>query len=216
MHVAAEERGAGAADVALFSFHFRGDAIRTFMVRPAALWAIAALALISLAWAAASDRLRRLHDDLMGATVARQAQMETAYEDRLAEARAGSTRSPADSCSTRIPRGQGARLLSRQAKIEQRGAIVVALAARAARAILRRLRRGERRRPTSLPTRLARHPGSCPATAGRRNGRSGARLCRPRPALALSRGPPSLTRSTIRRDRERANRGRTRRRPRII
>jgi len=108
----------------------RGDAIRTLMVRPAALWAIAALALISLVWAAAATAYVALHDDLMGAIVARQAQMETAYEDRLAEARARldevASRQLLDQNSFE---GKVHELLSRQAQIEQRGAIVVALAA---------------------------------------------------------------------------------------
>jgi len=108
----------------------RGDAIRTFMVRPAALWAIAALALISLVWAAAATAYVALHDGLMGAIVARQAQMETAYEDRLAEARARldevASRQLLDQNSFE---GKVHELLSRQAQIEQRGAIVVALAA---------------------------------------------------------------------------------------
>src|SRR5271166_4360079 len=107
----------------------RGDAIRTFMVRPAALWAIAALALISLVWAAAATAYVALHDDLMGAIVARQAQMETAYENRLAEARARldevASRQLLDQNSFE---GRVHELLSRQAQIEQRGAIVAALA----------------------------------------------------------------------------------------
>ncbi len=108
----------------------RGDAIRTFMVRPAALWAIAALALIPLVLAAAATAYVALHDDLMGAIVARQAQMETAYEDRLAEARARldevASRQLLDQNSFE---GKVHELLSRQAQIEQRGAIVAALAA---------------------------------------------------------------------------------------
>ncbi len=108
----------------------RGDAIRTFMVRPAALWAIAVLALISLAWAAAATAYVALHDDLMGAIVARQAQMETAYEDRLAEARARldevASRQLLDQNSFE---GKVHELLSRQARLEQRGAIVASLAA---------------------------------------------------------------------------------------
>ena len=108
----------------------RGDAIRTFMVRPAALWALAALALISLAWATAATAYVAFHDDLMGAIVARQAQTETAYEDRLAEARARldevASRQLLDQNSFE---GKVHELLSRQARLEQRGAIVAALAA---------------------------------------------------------------------------------------
>ena len=108
----------------------RGDAIRTFMLRPAALWAIAALALLSLAWSVAATVYVAFHDDLMGAIVARQAEMETAYEDRLAEARARldevASRQLLDQNSFE---GKMHELLSRQARLEQRGAIVAALAA---------------------------------------------------------------------------------------
>jgi murein DD-endopeptidase MepM/ murein hydrolase activator NlpD len=108
----------------------RGDAIRTFALRPAALWAIAALAGLSLAWSAAATVYVAFHDDLMGAIVARQAEMETAYEERLAEARAHldevASRRLLDQSSFE---GKIHELLSRQAELEQRGAIVAALAA---------------------------------------------------------------------------------------
>ena len=107
----------------------RGDAIRTFMVRPAALRAFAALALLVFAWAAAAAAYVAFHDDLMGALVARQAEMETDYEDRLAEARARldevASRQLLDQNSFE---GKMHELLSRQAQLEQRGAIVAALA----------------------------------------------------------------------------------------
>ena len=156
----------------------RGDAIRTFMVRPAALWAIAALALISLAWAAAATAYVALHDDLMGAIVARQAQMETAYEDRLAEARARldevASRQLLDQNSFE---GKVHELLSRQAQLEQRGAIVASLAAeteaRQSFAACAAKSGGAQVRSR----RARRDPGSQPTTAGRRNGRRGARLC---------------------------------------
>ena len=100
------------------------------MLRPAALWAIAALALLSLAWSVAATVYVAFHDDLMGAIVARQAEMETAYEDRLAEARARldevASRQLLDQNSFE---GKMHELLSRQAQLEQRGAIVAALAA---------------------------------------------------------------------------------------
>jgi murein DD-endopeptidase MepM/ murein hydrolase activator NlpD len=108
----------------------RGEAIRTLMLRPAALWALAALALLSLAWSVAATAYVAFHDDLMGAIVARQAEMETAYEDRLAEARARldevASRQLLDQNSFE---GKMHELLSRQARLEQRGAIVAALAA---------------------------------------------------------------------------------------
>ena len=108
----------------------RGEAIKTLMLRPAALWALAALALLTLAWSVAATVYVAFHDDLMGAIVARQAEMETAYEDRLAEARARldevASRQLLDQNSFE---GKIHELLSRQAQLEQRGAIVAALAA---------------------------------------------------------------------------------------
>ena len=154
----------------------RGDAIRTFMVRPAALWAIAALALVSLAWAAAATAYVAFHDDLMGAIVARQAQMETAYEDRLAEARARldevASRQLLDQNSFE---GKVHELLSRQARLEQRGAIVAALAAETRQ--LFAACAAESGGVQARSRRARRDPGSQPTTAGRRNGRRGARLC---------------------------------------
>jgi murein DD-endopeptidase MepM/ murein hydrolase activator NlpD len=108
----------------------RGDAIRTLMVRPTALWAIAALALLSLVWSAGATAYVAFRDDLMRAVLARQAEMETAYEDRLADARAEldevASRQLLDQSSFE---GKMHELLSRQARLEQRGAILAALAA---------------------------------------------------------------------------------------
>ena len=70
----------------------RGDAIRTVMLRPAGLWAIAALTALLIVWASAVSAYIALHDDLLSAVVARQAAMESAYESRLAEARARTRR----------------------------------------------------------------------------------------------------------------------------
>ena len=125
----------GHREQALPTLHYflsvsRGEAMRTFMLRPAALWALAALALLSLAWSVAATAYVAFHDDLMGAIVARQAEMETAYEDRLAEARARldevASRQLLDQNSFE---GKMHELLSRQARLEQRGEIVAALAA---------------------------------------------------------------------------------------
>ena len=108
----------------------RGDAIRTVMLRPAGLWALAALAALLFVWSAAAAAYLVFHDDLMGAMVARQAAMESAYESRLAEARArldevGGQRA-LDLKSFARKLGE---LASRQARLEKRGAVVAALAA---------------------------------------------------------------------------------------
>ena len=111
----------------------RGNSIRTLMLRPAVTWALVALAPLSLTWGAAATAYLAFHDDLMGALVVRQAEMQTAYEDRLAEARA-----QLDAVASRQLLDQGSfegkmhDLLSRQARLEQRGSIVAALAEEAA------------------------------------------------------------------------------------
>ena len=107
----------------------RGDAIRTVMLRPVRLWAIAAAAVLVFAWTAAATAYLAFHDDLMGAMVARQAAMETAYEKRLTEARAR-----LDAVASRRALDQSSfetkltELMSRQARLERRGAIIAALA----------------------------------------------------------------------------------------
>ncbi|MGB3580546.1 MAG: M23 family peptidase, partial [Roseiarcus sp.] len=58
------------------------------MLRPAGLWAIAALTALLIVWASAVSAYIAFHDDLLSAVVTRQAAMESAYESRLAEARA--------------------------------------------------------------------------------------------------------------------------------
>jgi murein DD-endopeptidase MepM/ murein hydrolase activator NlpD len=108
----------------------RGDAIRTITLRPAGLCAIAALALLLVAWTAAVTVYLAFHDDMARAMVARQMHIEAAYEDRLAEARARldevASQRALDQNSFE---GKLTELMSRQARLEQRGAIVVALAA---------------------------------------------------------------------------------------
>jgi len=105
----------------------RGDAIRTVMLRPAGLWALAALLIV---WASAVSAYIALHDDLLSAVVARQAAMESAYESSLAEARArldevgGQRALDLKSFARKL-----SELASRQARLEKRGAVVAALAA---------------------------------------------------------------------------------------
>ncbi len=192
------------AEPALPTSHYflsvsRGDAIRTFMVRPVALWALLALALISLAWSAAATAYVALHDDLMGAIVARQAQMETAYEDRLADSSRPARRGRQPTAlRPEFLRGQGARTpvaagpdratRRNRGRARRPGGRAQPFAA---------VRRGQRRQSSSLPTRSA--PSRLLAHNRRPTERAERRApMRPRPALTSSRGPPSLTRSTIR------------------
>src|SRR5258707_12424794 len=81
----------------------RGYAIRSMRLGRAGIGAIAALALLSFAWTASITLYVAFHDDLMGAILARQGEMKAAYEDRLAEARAGSMKRGAGRWPRRNP-----------------------------------------------------------------------------------------------------------------
>src|ERR1700733_1743408 len=112
----------------------RGDAIRSVRLGRASVGALAPLAHISFAWTASVTVYVAFHDDLMGAILARQAEMKAAYEDRLAE-----TRAQLDEAASRqlLERnsfnGKVNEVMSRQTRLEQRGAIVAALAGTEAR-----------------------------------------------------------------------------------
>ena len=108
----------------------RGDAVRTVRLPPAGLWAITAVAMLSLAWTAAVTLYVVFHDDVMGAVLAHEADMKAAYEDRLAEARGQLDEAASRRLLERNAfKSQVNEVISRQARLEQRGAIVVALAA---------------------------------------------------------------------------------------
>jgi murein DD-endopeptidase MepM/ murein hydrolase activator NlpD len=129
----------GAPEAGLPTSHYflslsRGDAIRTIMVRRENLWAIAAITALLFAWTAVVTAYLAFHDDLMRTLVARQSEvaseMAKAYENRLAEAR---TRLGEAASLRALDRNKFeaklADLISRQARLEKRGAIVAALAA---------------------------------------------------------------------------------------
>jgi murein DD-endopeptidase MepM/ murein hydrolase activator NlpD len=112
----------------------RGGAIRTVRLGRAGVGAIAALALFSFAWTTSVTLYIAFHDDLMGAVLARQVEMKAAYEDRLAEARAQLGEAASRQLLERNSfKGKVNEVMSRQARLEQRGAIVVALAETEAR-----------------------------------------------------------------------------------
>jgi murein DD-endopeptidase MepM/ murein hydrolase activator NlpD len=112
----------------------RGDAIRSVRLGRAGVGALAALALISFAWTASVTVYVAFHDDLMGAILMRQAEMKAAYEDRLAEARAQLDEAASRQLLERNSfNGKVNEVMSRQARLEQRGAIVAALAGTEAR-----------------------------------------------------------------------------------
>lgn len=112
----------------------RGDAIRSVRLGRAGVGAIAALALLSFAWTASVTLYVAFHDDLMGAVIARQVEMKATYEDRLAEARARLDEAASRQLLERNSfKGKVNEVMSRQARLEQRGAIVAALAETEAR-----------------------------------------------------------------------------------
>jgi murein DD-endopeptidase MepM/ murein hydrolase activator NlpD len=107
----------------------RGEELRTYAMRPVALWALVALFPLLILWGAGASVFIAFHDDMLGALVARQAEMQYSYEDRLAEARAEidrvTSRQLLDQTSFE---GKVHELLSRQAQLEQRTSIVASMA----------------------------------------------------------------------------------------
>jgi murein DD-endopeptidase MepM/ murein hydrolase activator NlpD len=107
----------------------RGDAIRSVRLGRVGIGAIAALTLLSFAWTATITLYVAFHDDLMGAILARQVEMKADYEDRLAEARAQLDEAASRQLLERNSfKGKLNEVMSRQARLEQRGAIVAAFA----------------------------------------------------------------------------------------
>ncbi|MGD1038200.1 MAG: hypothetical protein ABR878_13695, partial [Roseiarcus sp.] len=114
-----------------------GDSIRTIVLRPFALWSLIAIVPISLLWGGAATFYLAFHDDMLGAFAARQAEMQYAYEDRLAEARAELDRVAGRQLLDQNSfEGKVHQLLSRQAQLEQRGSIVAALIDQASHDVL--------------------------------------------------------------------------------
>lgn len=99
----------------------RGEEIRHFTIRP---WVAAtigsALCAIAIGYLLATTYLV-LRDDLMGASIARQARMQQAYEDRIAALRAQVDRiTSRQLLDQRIMEGKVSELLERQAQLSQR------------------------------------------------------------------------------------------------
>src|ERR1700761_7434462 len=112
----------------------RGGGIHTVRLGRASIGAVAGLALLSFAWAGSVTLYLAFHDDVIGAILARQAEMKVAYEDRLAEARARLDEAASSQMLERSSfKGAVNEIMSRQARLEQRGAIVAALAETEAR-----------------------------------------------------------------------------------
>src|ERR1700733_8365792 len=66
----------------------RGDSLRTFALRPLTLWAIIALLPLSLLWGGGATLYLAFHDEVLGPFLPHQSEIESAYEDRIAEAHA--------------------------------------------------------------------------------------------------------------------------------
>jgi murein DD-endopeptidase MepM/ murein hydrolase activator NlpD len=116
--------------------HARGDAIRTVALRPFVLWSLAAFAALTLVWAGLTTAYLVFHDDMLAALASRAAEQQYAYEDRIAEARAELDRVAGRQLLDQSSfEGKLHELLSRQARLEQRGAIVAALADQTTRSL---------------------------------------------------------------------------------
>ena len=113
---------------------------------------------LSFAWTASVTLYVAFHDDVMGAILAHQVEMKAAYEDRLAEARAQLDEAASRQLLERNSfKGKVNEIMSRQARLEQRGAIVAALAETEAR----NPSSPARRQAAAPPSRRAeRDPGS--------------------------------------------------------
>src|ERR1700734_219736 len=112
----------------------RGGVIHSVRLGRAGVGALAALALIAFAWTASVTVYLAFPDDLLGAILARQVKMKAAYEARLAEARAQLDEAASRQLLERNSfNGKVSEVMSRQARLEQRGAIVAALAGTEAR-----------------------------------------------------------------------------------
>ena len=116
--------------------HARGEAIRTVALRPFVLWSLAAFAALTLVWAGLTTIYLAFHDDMLAALAAREAEQQYAYEDRIAEARAELDRVAGRQLLDQSSfEGKLHELLSRQARLEQRGAIIAALADQTTRSL---------------------------------------------------------------------------------
>jgi murein DD-endopeptidase MepM/ murein hydrolase activator NlpD len=110
----------------------RGDDLRTYVVRPIFFWAAVILFPALVLWSLGASAFIAFHDQMLGAFLARQAEMQYSYEDRLADARAEldrvTSRQLLDQTSFE---GKVHELLSRQAQLEQRTLVIASMAKQA-------------------------------------------------------------------------------------
>jgi murein DD-endopeptidase MepM/ murein hydrolase activator NlpD len=107
----------------------RGDDLQTYALRPACLWGLAVIMPALALWGVGAGLFIAFHDDMLASLIARQAEMQYSYEDRLADARAEidrvTSRQLLDQTSFE---GKVHELLSRQAQLEQRTSVVASMA----------------------------------------------------------------------------------------
>jgi len=107
----------------------RGESLRTFAVRPWLLWATGSCLCALFLCGAGLAAYVFFRDDMLAAFLSREAEMQAAYEDRLADARAALDRLAGRQLLDQNSfEGKLHELLSRQAQLEQRGAMVAAIA----------------------------------------------------------------------------------------
>ena len=106
----------------------RGERMRTIAFRPGVLYGLMGLVPLLCAWYLGATVYLIFRDDMLGSLMRRQAEMQYAYEDRLA-----AMRGQLDRVTSRQLLDQDSfdgkvhELLSRQAQLETRGAIVASL-----------------------------------------------------------------------------------------
>jgi murein DD-endopeptidase MepM/ murein hydrolase activator NlpD len=122
----------------------RGDDIRHFTVRPwVAAFAGSAIAAIAVGYLLATSYLV-LRDDLLGATAARQARMQQAYEDRISALRAQVDRiTSRQLLDQQLMESKVSELLERQSRLSQRHGRIGP--------ILERAEAGGRKLPAAAP-----------------------------------------------------------------
>lgn len=116
-------------DTHFFVTFARGESARCFAIRPGVLWSLLALLPLLGAWYLGATLYLIFRDDMLASLMKRQAEMQYAYEDRLAGMRAHLDRvTSRQLLDQNTFEGQVHDLLSRQAKLEGRAAVVASLA----------------------------------------------------------------------------------------
>ena len=107
----------------------RGDRMRTFAMRPWALYALTGFLPVLCAWYLGATLYMVFRDDMLAALMSRQADVQYAYEDRIAAMRGELDRVTSHQLLNQDSfEGKVHELASRQAQLEGRAAIVASLA----------------------------------------------------------------------------------------